>query len=85
MSKENLFCSNNVPEVQIFNSWQHQKLLLVANHLQDSTFYINSADIGMSKLVSELKFFLSLFEFKDNDTVVMRTIIKRMQDKEEAP
>ena len=36
--KKNLFCSNNTLETHIFNSWPCQKLLLVANHLQDSTF-----------------------------------------------
>ena len=36
--KKNLFCSNNILETHIFNSWPYQKLLLVANHLQDSTF-----------------------------------------------
>ena len=31
LSKENLFCSKNAPEIHIFNSLRHQKLLLVAN------------------------------------------------------
>ena len=52
--KENLFRSNNVPEIPIFISCRHQKLLLVANQLQESTFLKknNSKDIGISKLVS---------------------------------
>ena len=39
-----------VREFQIFNSWRDQKLLLVANQLQDGTllFEINSEDIGIS-------------------------------------
>ena len=53
--------------------------------MQDSTFYINSEDIGISKLVSQLKLFPKLFEFKDNDTIVMSTIIKKSQDEVEAP
>ena len=40
LSKYNFFCSNNVPEIHIFNFSRHQKLLLVANQLQDSTFYL---------------------------------------------
>ena len=63
---ENLFCSNNAPEIHNFNSWRHQKLLLVANQLQDSTFFkkINK-DIGINKLVSQLKLLPSLFELKE--------------------
>ena len=38
--KENLFCSNTAPEIHIFNSFRRQKLLLVANQLQDNTFFI---------------------------------------------
>ena len=36
-----------------FLRWRHQKLLLVANQLPDSTFSfeINSEEIGISKLV----------------------------------
>ena len=58
--------SNKAPEINIFNSWRHQTLLLVANQVQDSTFLkkINSKDIGISKLVP------SLSELKDNGTVV---------------
>ena len=79
MSKEDLFCSNNAPEILIFNSLRHQKLLLVAKQLQDSTFYINSEDIGISKLVPQVKLLPSLFKLKDNDTIVMSTIIKNSQ------
>ena len=39
LSKENIFSSNNAPEIHIVNSWRYQKLLLVANQLQDSTFF----------------------------------------------
>ena len=67
MSKEHLFCSNNAPEIHIFNFRQHQKLLLVAKKLQDSTllFENNREDIGISKLISQLKILPSLFELKD--------------------
>ena len=37
--KENLFCPNNASETYIFISLRHQKLLLVADQLQDSTFF----------------------------------------------
>ena len=43
--------------------------------MQDSTFYINMGDISISKLVTQLKLFPNLFEFKDNDAFVMSTII----------
>ena len=74
------FFSNNVPEIHIFISWQHQKLLLAAKQLQDSTFLfqINSKDKGISKLL--LTLLPSLFELKDNDAIVMSTIIKKLQD-----
>ena len=36
--KRNLFYSNNAHESRFFNSLRHQKLLLVANQLQDSSF-----------------------------------------------
>ena len=39
LSKENFICSKNAPEIHIFNSWRHQKLLLVPNELQDSTYF----------------------------------------------
>ena len=57
LPKENVFCPNNASETYIFNSWRHQKLLLVANQQQDSTFLfeINSEDIGTSRLISQLK------------------------------
>ena len=69
MSKENIFCSSNAPEIHIFNSLRYQKLLLVANQLQDGTFLfdINNEGIVISKLVSQLKLLPSLFEPKDND------------------
>ena len=54
----------------------HRKLLLVAKQLQDSTFYINSEDIGISKLVSQVMWLPRLFTLKDNDTIVMSTIVK---------
>ena len=80
MSKENPICSKKAPEIHIFNSWRHQKLLLVHNQLQDSTFLfeMNSEDIDISKLVSLSKLLPSLFELKDNDTIVMSTIIKKI-------
>ena len=33
LSKENPFSANNAPEISNSNSWRHQKLLLVVNHL----------------------------------------------------
>ena len=57
----------------------HRKLLLVAKQLQDSTFYINSEDIGISKLVSQVMWLPRLFTLKDNDTIVMSTIVKNSQ------
>ena len=53
----------------------------MVNQLQDSTFLfeINSEDLGTSKLVSVLRLLSSLFELKENDTVVMSTIIKKLQ------
>ena len=54
-------------------------LLLVANQLLDST-EINSKDIGINRLVSQLKLLQSLFELKDNDTVEMSTIIKKLRN-----
>ena len=41
---------------------------------------INSKDIGISKLASQLKLLPNLFELKDNGAVVMSTIIKILQD-----
>ena len=76
LSKENLFCSNNPPEIHIFNSLRHHKLLLVAKQLQDSTFYINSEDTGISKLVSQVKLLPSLFA----NTIVMSTNIKTLSE-----
>ena len=85
-SKENLICSNIAPAIHIFNIWRHQKLLLLPNQLQDSTFLfeINSKDIDTSKLVSQSKLLPSLFELKDKDTIVMSTIIKKISHKAEA-
>ena len=50
--------------------------------MQESAFLkINSKGIGISKLLSQLlKLLPSLFELKDNDTVAMSTIIKKLQD-----
>ena len=81
LSKESFFCWNDTPEIHIFNSWRHQKLLS-ANQLQDSTFLleINSEDIGISKLVSQLTLLPSLFELKDNGIIVMISVIKKLQD-----
>ena len=76
-SKENLFGSNNEPEIHIFNYLQHQKLLLVADQLQGSTFLFdsNSEDIGTSKLLSQLKLLASLLELKDNNTIFLRLLL----------
>ena len=55
------------------------KLLLVPNQLQDSNFLfeINSVDIGIS-IVSHSKLLSNLFELKENISIVMSTIIKKM-------
>ena len=80
LSKENLFCLMNAPKIHIFNSWRHQKLLLVAKQLQVSTFLfeIISESIAISKLVSQLKLLASLFELRDNDTIAKSTISKKI-------
>ena len=75
-----MFYSHNAPEIHIFNSRKHQKLLLVANQLQGKKNKNSSKDIGISKLVSQLKLLQNVFEHKDNGTVVMSTIIKKLQD-----
>ena len=67
--KKVFFCSNNAPEIPIFDIKNSQ--LIARWH-----FYINSEDIGISKLASQLELFPSLFEFKDDDTIIVRTIIK---------
>ena len=76
MSKEHLFCSNNAPEIHIFNFWRHQKLTLVAKDLQDSTllFENNCVEIGISKLVSQLKILPSLFELKGTLMQIWKTL-----------
>ena len=86
LSKENLICSSNEAEIHIFNSWRHWKILLLPNQLQDSTFLfeINSGDIGISKLVSQLKLLSNLFELKENYSIVMSTIIKKIRHEIEA-
>ena len=68
--KRNLICLNNAPEIHIFNSWRYQKLLLLDNQVQDSTFLfeIKSKDIGISNLVSQSIFMSRLFELKENDS-----------------
>ena len=64
---------------------RHQKLLLVANQLKDSSFLfdINNEEIVISKLVSQLKLLPSLIELKDNDTIVVSTILKNCQSCDE--
>ena len=86
VKRKSLF-SNSAPEIHIFNSRRHQILLSVANQFQDSIFLfdINNENFGFSKLVSQLKLLPSLFELKDNNyTIAMSTVIKKLQDKEEA-
>ena len=41
-------------------------------------FDINNEDIAISKLVSQLKLLPSLFELKDNDTIIMSTFLKKL-------
>ena len=79
MSKENLLYSNNTPEIHIFNFKWHQKLLLLAKQLQDSTFLFESESegSGISKLISQLKILTSLFEPKHNGIIVMSTFINK--------
>ena len=43
-------------------------------------FEINSESNGISKLVSQLQLLPSLFELKDNGTIFISTIIKKLQD-----
>ena len=43
-------------------------------------FDINDEDIVISKLVSQLKLLPSLIRLKDNDTIVMSTIIKKLPE-----
>ena len=61
----------------LFNSLRHQELLLVSNQFQDNTFLfeINSKDIVISKLLSQLKLLPSLFELKDIDTIAIRLLL----------
>ena len=76
LSKENPFFANNAPEISISNSWRHQELLLVVNHLickiKIFLFEINSEDIDISKLQLTLS---TLVELKDSDTIDTSTII----------
>ena len=59
----------------------HQKLLLVANQLQDFFYLILTAKtLSSVNLVSQLKLLPNLFEFKDDDTIVMSTIIKKLPE-----
>ena len=79
MPKENLICSNNAPEIHIFHSWRHPKLLLVPSKIV--LFYLKltaRTSAIISKLVSQSKLLSSLFEFKENDSIVMSTIIKKI-------
>ena len=43
-------------------------------------FDINDEDIVISKLISQLKLLPSLIRLKDNDTIVMSTIIKKLPE-----
>ena len=57
LPKENIFCPNEASETCIFSSWRHQKLLLVANQLQGSSFLfeIKGEEISISLLKPQLK------------------------------
>ena len=54
-SKENL-CSNNIPEIHVFNSWRHQKVKIINSKIyfycknMKSTININSTIISKNKL-----------------------------------
>ena len=50
--------------------------------MQDSTFYINSEDIGISKLVSQLKYSQVYLNIKMMTQLLRATLFKKMQDKE---
>ena len=50
--------------------------------MQDSTFYINSEDIGISKLVSQLKYSQVYLNVKMMTQLLRATLFKKMQDKE---
>ena len=50
--------------------------------MQDSTFYINSEDIGISKLISQLKYSQVYLNIKMMTQLLRATLFKKMQDKE---
>ena len=50
--------------------------------MQDSTFYINSEDSGISKLVSQLKYSQVYLNIKMMTQLLRATLFKKMQDKE---
>ena len=72
LSKENLFSSNNAPEFNAPQLLTTSKVLISSQSIESSTFLfeINSEDICISKLVSQLKLLPSLFELEDNDTLL---------------
>ena len=74
--KENLFCSNIASEIYFLTP----DVIISSQPIARFLFEINREDIGISKLISQSKLLPSLFELKDNDTVVMSTIIKELQD-----
>ena len=65
-----LSCNGKDPQQEINHS--------VNGDISFASLY--SKDINMSKLVPQLKLLPSTFELKDNDTVDMSTIIKKLQD-----
>ena len=53
---------------------------VIASSQPIARFEMNSKDIGISKLVWQLKLLPSLFELKDNDTIAMSITVKKLQD-----
>ena len=67
-------CQNKISFVQI----KHPKVIFLTP--EDIKSYYLANTFGISKLVSQSRLLPSLFELKDNDTIIMKTIIKKLQD-----
>ena len=66
-------CQKKISFVQI----THLKFTYLIPEGSTFLFEINSEDIAISKLVSQLKLLPSLFELRDNDTIAKSTISKK--------
>ena len=67
-------CQNKISFVQI----KHPKVIFLTP--EDIKSYYLANTFGINKLVSQSRLLPSLFELKDNDTIIMKTIIKKLQD-----